>query len=85
MIALDFFKAPAREEVENLIAEIESRHKDAEQRLVEQNEEPAKADLGGITGRTWVTRKGIYVDRIASAWFIRRFIDPDGGFKFVDQ
>ena len=83
VIALDFFRAPAREEVENLIAKIESRRKDAEQRLVEQNEEPAKADLGGITGRTWVTRKGIYVDRIASAWFIRRFIDPDGGFKFV--
>jgi len=34
-------------------------------------------------GRTWVTRKGVFVDRIASAWLIRRFIDPEARFKFV--
>jgi hypothetical protein len=34
-------------------------------------------------GRTWVTREGVYVDRIASAWLIRRFIDPEATFKFV--
>ena len=34
-------------------------------------------------GATWVTRKGVFVDRIASAWLIRRFIDPDAKFKFV--
>ena len=34
-------------------------------------------------GRTWVTRTGIHVDRIASAWLIRRFIDADATFKFV--
>jgi len=31
-----------------------------------------------------VTRKGVFVDRIASAWLIRRFIDPDARFRFVD-
>ena len=36
-----------------------------------------------MRGRTWVTRQGVYVDRIASAWLIRRFIDPDARFKFV--
>jgi hypothetical protein len=30
-----------------------------------------------------VTRSGVYVDRIASAWLIRRFIDPEARFKFV--
>jgi hypothetical protein len=30
-----------------------------------------------------VTRKGIHVDRMASAWLIRRFIDPEARFKFV--
>lgn len=35
-------------------------------------------------GRTWVTRRGVHVDRIASAWLIRRFIDPAAAFKFVD-
>lgn len=34
-------------------------------------------------GRTWVTRRDVFVDRIASAWLIRRFIDPRARFKFV--
>ena len=34
-------------------------------------------------GATWVTRRGVFVDRIASAWLIRRFIDPAAHFKFV--
>jgi hypothetical protein len=34
-------------------------------------------------GRTWVTREGVHVDRIASAWLIRRFIDERARFKFV--
>ena len=33
--------------------------------------------------RTWVTRKGIHIDRIACAWLIRRFIDKHPTFKFV--
>jgi len=39
--------------------------------------------LADLRGRTWVTRKGVHVDRIASAWLIRRFIDPQASFKFV--
>ena len=35
-------------------------------------------------GTTWVTRAGVMVDRIASAWLIRRFIDPAARFKFVN-
>jgi hypothetical protein len=34
-------------------------------------------------GRTWVTRIDVHVDRIASAWLIRRFIDVEARFKFV--
>jgi hypothetical protein len=34
-------------------------------------------------GRTWVTRAGVFIDRIASAWLIRRFIDRAAIFKFV--
>jgi hypothetical protein len=33
--------------------------------------------------RTWVTRAGVHVDRMASAWLIRRFVDPEARFKFV--
>jgi hypothetical protein len=34
-------------------------------------------------GSTWVTRQDIHVDRIGSAWLIRRFIDPEARFRFV--
>src|SRR6516165_236383 len=36
-----------------------------------------------LRNRVWVTRQGVYADRIASAWLIRRFIDPEARFKFV--
>lgn len=37
-----------------------------------------------LRDRVWVTRKHVHVDRIASAWLIRRFIDAEATFKFVD-
>jgi hypothetical protein len=36
-----------------------------------------------MRGHTWVTRQDVFVDRIASAWLIRRFIDPKARFKFT--
>lgn len=33
----------------------------------------------------WATRAGCHVDRAACAWLIRRFIDPDASFVFVDD
>jgi hypothetical protein len=34
-------------------------------------------------GRTWATRRGLWVDRVASAWLIRRFIDQDARFLWL--
>ena len=34
-------------------------------------------------GAIWVTRRNVFIDRVASAWLIRRFIDPEATFKFV--
>jgi hypothetical protein len=34
-------------------------------------------------GRTWVTRARPGIDRMASAWFIRKFVDPKARFSFV--
>jgi hypothetical protein len=31
----------------------------------------------------WVTRRGVHIDRAATAWLIRRFVDPDAEFEFV--
>ncbi|WP_252975705.1 chromate resistance protein ChrB domain-containing protein [Janibacter melonis] len=33
----------------------------------------------------WATRAGIHIDRASSAWLIRRFVDPDAEFIFVDD
>jgi len=33
----------------------------------------------------WVTRKNIKVDRVACPWLIRRFVDPEAEFLFVDE
>ncbi len=35
--------------------------------------------------RIWVTRKSPFVDRMASAWLIRKFIDKGATFKFIDE
>ena len=43
----------------------------------------AAPPTGALSKRTWVTRQGVQVDRIASAWLIKRFIDRDATFKFV--
>jgi hypothetical protein len=36
-------------------------------------------------GRTWLTRPRPHVDRVGSAWLIRRFIDPEARFVFADR
>lgn len=44
---------------------------------------PRAEDRAEYRGRTWVTRENVFVDRMASAWLIRRFIDADARFRFV--
>ena len=44
---------------------------------------PTEPPTGALKNRIWVTRQGVQVDRIASAWLIRRFIDAGARFKFV--
>ena len=79
LAAIDFFGAPGREVVEGLLSGMEAR-----MRTVEETEATrASLDPAQHRGRTWVTRTGIKVDRMASAWLIRKFIDPDARFKFV--
>ena len=44
---------------------------------------PAVKRLPDTPGRLWVTRPRPHVDRLASAWFIRRFVDPEARFVFT--
>ena len=78
--AIDFFNASGRVVAENILMEC-----DALLRETKHNLTPATKDFSKMQDRTWVTRTGIYVDRIASAWLIRRFIDPRGQLKFVED
>ena len=77
--AADFFGAPARRVAEGALERIETRLRPPKQKA-------SKSDKAGArprAGRVWVTRRGVYVDRIASAWLIRRFVDPKARFHFV--
>lgn len=78
VVGIDFFGGDRRVPLEGLLAELEER--------VAESTEAASSEadaLQDMRARTWVTRQGVYVDRIASAWLIRRFIDPEARFKFV--
>ena len=78
--AIDFFGADGREAAEGLLADLESRLRATEPA---GDAEPQPDEIDALHGRVWVTREGVHIDRIASAWLIRRFIDPAAAFKFV--
>ena len=48
-----------------------------------RREERPTLDLAKLRGRRWVTRPRPHIDRIASAWLIKRFIDPQAQFVFA--
>jgi hypothetical protein len=79
VVAIDFFGANGRLAAQGLVSglEVALQKEDAVTAA-----EPAPAP-GPLNNRTWVTRKGVQIDRIASAWLIRRFIDKAARFKFV--
>jgi hypothetical protein len=79
ILQLDFFGASGRDVVEALLGDIEARLRPPAREETRASSPPEAA----MRRRTWVTRKGVHVDRIASAWLIRRFIDPEATFKFV--
>jgi hypothetical protein len=79
--AIDFFGANGSQAAEAILTEIEERLRKPVAGSP-RDEAPAVVPRD-VHGRTWVTRKGVHVDRMASAWLIRRFIDPEARFKFV--
>jgi hypothetical protein len=79
---VDFFRAPAGDAAADAIAVLE-------QRLAGRNAGGREAGMRVASktfmNRRWVTRPRPGVDRMASAWLIRRFIDPKATFGFVDR
>lgn len=82
IVALDYFGASGRESTDGLINEIEAKLLAAEPGAAVIGQKSIRKE--DLQGRVWVTRRGIHVDRIASAWLIRRFIDARASFKYVD-
>ncbi|HEX7778981.1 MAG TPA: chromate resistance protein ChrB domain-containing protein [Vicinamibacterales bacterium] len=76
-LRLDFFQSDAGKEVQTLMSAI--------RKLLQP---PAKAGARDasreLKGRVWVTRRDPHIDRLATAWLIRRFVDPAARFRFVD-
>jgi hypothetical protein len=80
VIMMDFFGAPSRRAAQDAIARIDAGKRTRNARGAMPSREAA---VERPRGATWVTREDAHVDRIASAWLIRRFIDPKARFKFV--
>jgi hypothetical protein len=78
--AIDFFHAPGRETAIGVIASLCGR---LHAPVQEAETKPDGASMLSYRGKLWVTRTGVHVDRLASAWLIRRFVDSEAQFKFV--
>ena len=75
IVRIDFFEAAGKQEVLNLMKEMErGLHRP----------EAASVVTSEFRGRRWITRRGIKVDRTACCWLIQRFIDADAEISFVD-
>ena len=84
IVAIDFFGADGREPAEGLVWGLEAGLQREETDMSTPSAPAAAPEASGdLTGRVWVTRQGVQIDRIASAWLIRRFMDPRARFKFV--
>jgi hypothetical protein len=80
--ALDFFPTGARERGKQALA----RGEEAVRKLLfpVQSQAAFKAKES-LLQRTWTTRKPLWADRLACAWLIRRFIDPEGTMVWLDK
>lgn len=86
LVLIDFFPGEAQKQAEAALRALEL---DANRMLSPDEPQPAplqtikRLDAQHYLGRTWATRQRPWVDRLASAWLIRRFIDPDARFVWL--
>lgn len=85
--AIDFFPGDPAMEAQAAWTEVERRI----QQVLDPDEPQGQAgavarlERSAYRGRTWATRRRLWVDRVASAWLIRRFIDPEARFLWLAQ
>jgi hypothetical protein len=78
--ATDYFAAAGREAARTALAKIE-----ALAQPLERQPAATAARRASFQRRVWMTRPRPGIDRIASAWLIRRFLDPAARFAFGDR
>lgn len=88
--AIDYFRAPNRRNAEKKIAECAVGLENL--KLSPQEIQPAEKacpiniyNKNDFQNKSWITRKGIHIDRIASGWLIKKFIDPQARFSFIPE
>ena len=83
---IDFFHCPQGSDLQERLERFEERFTQLTDHP--QAERPKSArprSKEDYQGRVWVTRRNPFVDRMASAWLIRRFIDPQARFEFLEE
>jgi hypothetical protein len=85
IVAIDYFpgEAATRAEVawQDFVAHVDTVLSPGEPHAADRS--IRALSIADYRGRTWATRKRMWVDRVASAWLIRRFIDPDARFIWL--
>ena len=79
--AIDFFVANGRQTTEQLLVGLEGRLHEGSAAMSTQH--AMSTATSALSGKVWVTREHVQIDRIASAWLVRRFVDAKARFKFV--
>jgi hypothetical protein len=77
IVEIDFFGSPLQKRVEELLAQA-----DASPAIADKSRTINPKDY---IGRLWVTRPRPGIDRSASAWFIRKYIDKKAKFTFAQE
>jgi hypothetical protein len=83
----DFFPGKAQEQMAGALSAAEAgvnRQFSPDEPSTTRKEIGAK-DRKAYRGRTWATREHLWIDRVASAWLIRRFVDPDAKFLWLKR
>ncbi|MDF9779334.1 chromate resistance protein ChrB domain-containing protein [Pseudomonas baetica] len=83
---IDFFPGKPKQQIDLALQELEtavSRALSADEPH-SSNQPIAALSLGDYQGRVWATRKRPWVDRLACAWLIRRFIDPQAQILWLN-
>lgn len=87
LVALDYFPRSGKVEADAMLAQAETAFF-ASLAVGEPQAgegEVRRRDLADYQQRLWATRRHLWVDRMASAWLIRRFIDPEARFLWLDK